>query len=236
MNPLAVVTGGTKGIGKAIIEKFAAQGFDIATCSRSQEDLVALRAELTNQYPEIKVYVAPVDMSKKEEVKEFGDLINSLPQGVDVLINNTGRFIPGFIHEEEEGILEEMIETNLYSTYHLCRAIAPEMKLRKRGHIFNICSTASITAYTNGGSYAISKFAQLGLTKVLREEMKEHQVKVTAVMPGATYTASWDGVDIPEERFMKAEDVADTVWSAYQLSPSAVLEEVVIRPQLGDLG
>ncbi|BDC99784.1 SDR family oxidoreductase [Persicobacter psychrovividus] len=236
MNPLIVVTGGTKGIGKAIIHRFAQAGFDIVTCARNEADLLHLREELLKQFPETKCYVATVDMSKKEEVKSFGELVNSLPQAVEVLINNAGRFIPGFIHEEEEGVLEEMIETNLYSTYHLCRSIVPEMKERKAGHVFNICSTASITAYTNGGSYAISKHAQLGLTRVLREEMKEHGVKVTAIMPGATLTASWDGVDLPEERFMKAEDVAESVWSAYQMSPSAVVEEIVIRPQLGDLG
>jgi short-subunit dehydrogenase len=98
-----------------------------------------------------------------------------------------------------------------------------------------MCSIASIKAYPNGGSYAISKFALLGFSKVLREELKEFNVRVTAVLPGATRTASWDGVDLPEDRFMRAEDVAETVFSAYSLSERSVVEEIIIRPQLGDI-
>jgi short-subunit dehydrogenase len=109
------------------------------------------------------------------------------------------------------------------------------MKSVKSGHIFNMCSIASIKAYDNGGSYAIAKFALLGFSKCLREELKAHGIRVTAIMPGATKTASWDGVDLPEERFMKVEDVAEMVYAAYSLSGRSVVEEVIIRPQLGDI-
>ena len=89
--------------------------------------------------------------------------------------------------------------------------------------------------YANGGSYSISKYAQLGMTKVLREEMKQHGIRVTAVLPGATLTASWEGVDLPESRFIKSEDVADSVFAAYRLSKNSVIEEILIRPQEGDI-
>ena len=98
-----------------------------------------------------------------------------------------------------------------------------------------MCSIASIRAYPNGGSYAISKFALLGFSKVLREELKDFGIRVTAVMPGATRTASWNGTDLPDERFMKVEDVADAVYAAYALSGRSVVEEMIIRPQLGDI-
>jgi short-subunit dehydrogenase len=98
-----------------------------------------------------------------------------------------------------------------------------------------MCSIASIKAYPNGGSYAISKFALLGFSKCLREELKSFNIRVTAIMPGATLTASWEGVDLPEERFMRVEDVADTIYGAYSLSGRSVVEEIIIRPQLGDL-
>ncbi|MEQ8240517.1 MAG: SDR family NAD(P)-dependent oxidoreductase, partial [Cyclobacteriaceae bacterium] len=130
---------------------------------------------------------------------------------------------------------EDLINTNLYSAYHVTRGIVPSMKERKTGYVFNICSTASITAYANGGSYCISKFAMYGMSKVLREELKPHGIKVTSVMPGATLTASWEGADIPNERFVKAEDVAAMVFSTFMLSDRAVVEDLVIRPQLGDL-
>ena len=228
-----VVTGGTKGIGRAIIEKFASERFDIITCARNPENLIQLKEELEKKF-QVKVDYKVVDVSKQKEVLEFGDIVNQLGT-VDVLVNNAGTYIPGQIYNEEEGALELMMNTNLYSAYNFTRKIIPAMMQQKNGHIFNICSTASIMPYVNGGSYCISKYAMLGMTKVLREEMKGHDVKVTAIMPGATLTASWEGVELPEDRFMKAEDVAEAVYSAYSLSKSAVVEEIVMRPQLGDI-
>jgi len=104
----------------------------------------------------------------------------------------------------------------------------------KTGHIFSVCSIASLAAYSNGGAYSISKFALLGFTKNLRKEMQPHGIKVTAVIPGAVYTDSWKGA-VAEQRIMKSEDIARIIYSATQLSEQAVVEEIVIRPQLGDL-
>jgi short-subunit dehydrogenase len=174
-------------------------------------------------------------MSDKAQVKSFCAFVVNLKRPVDILVNNAGYFLPGEIVTEPEGILESMVNANLYSAYYTTRGLAPLMIKEKRGHIFNLCSIASIKAYPNGGSYAISKFALLGFSKCLREELKEFGLRVTAVMPGATRTASWDGVDLPDERFMKSEDVADTIYSAYSLSERSVIEEIIIRPQLGDL-
>jgi short-subunit dehydrogenase len=90
-------------------------------------------------------------------------------------------------------------------------------------------------AYANGGSYSISKFALLGFSKNLRQELKPHGIKVTAVMPGATLSASWDGFDIDPTRIMEVNDIAAMVYAASKLSPMAVVEDIVLRPQLGDL-
>jgi short-subunit dehydrogenase len=234
MAKLLVVTGGTKGIGRAILEKFAAGGFDVCTCSRNKSDLETLSRELSARYSVKCLYFA-TDMTKKAQVKGFTDYISSLNRPVDVLVNNAGHFLPGQVIDEPEGTLENMIESNLYSAYYTTRGLAPAMKNSKSGHIFNMCSIASIKAYPNGGSYAIAKHALLGLSKVLREELKEFGVRVTAVMPGATLTSSWAGSGHPEERFMSVEDVADIIWSTYGLSPRSVVEEILIRPQLGDI-
>ena len=235
MKKFIVVSGGTKGIGRAIIHKFCKNGFDAATCSRSEEDLDRLKKSIENEYPGVHLYTKKADLSVKAELREFADFVKEKGRNPEVLVNNSGVFIPGMVHQEEEGILEKMIETNLYSAYHLTRQFVQEMINVKKGHIFNMCSTASIMAYTNGGSYCISKFALLGMSKVLREELKDKGIKVTAIMPGATLTASWEGVDLPPERFMKPEDVADAIWSAYSMGPQSVVEEILIRPQLGDL-
>lgn len=234
MSKLAVVTGGTKGIGRAVIDKFASAGFDIATCSRKAGDVESLRKTLASVYP-VRTEVIVADLSVREQAKRFTDFVTSLHQPVDVLINNAGYFTPGLVTEESEGALESMIAANLYSAYYTTRGLVEAMKGRKNGHIFNMCSIASIEAYPNGGSYAISKFALRGFTKVLREELKEFGIRVTAVLPGATRTSSWDAVKLPEERFMKPEDVADAIFGAYALSPRSVVEEILIRPQLGDI-
>ena len=128
-----------------------------------------------------------------------------------------------------------MMALNVSSAYHLSRKIVPQMIKNKSGHVFNLASIASITAYNNGGSYCISKFAMHGFSKVLREEMKPHNVKVTSILPGATFTSSWEGTELPPSRFMKPEDVANIVWSAYNLSENCDVEEIVLRPQLGDI-
>jgi short-subunit dehydrogenase len=235
MNKLIVVSGGTKGIGKAILNVFCSEGFDAVTCSRNKSDLAALKKELEEKWKGVTLHTFEADLSVKEELQEFAAFVKKNAGTPDVLVNNTGVFIPGQVLEEEEGVLEQIIETNLYSAYRLTRRFAADMVARGKGHIFNMCSIASITAYPNGGSYSISKFAMLGMSKVLREELKEKGIKVTAILPGATLTASWEGVDIPPERFMKSEDVAEATWSAYQMSKRSVVEEIVIRPQAGDL-
>jgi short-subunit dehydrogenase len=231
---MIVVTGGSKGIGRAIIEKFAAQGHDAATCARNETELRAMKREVEAQYG-TRVFHLVADLAERAEVERFAAYVRSLDRPLDGLVNNTGLFIPGQTHSEEDGVLDLMLNTNLLSAYHLTRALLPPMLERQKGHIFNICSTASIVAYPNGGSYCISKFALYGFTKVLREELKNKQLRVTAVLPGATYTASWDGVDLPPERFMPPADVAEAVWAAFALTGQTVLEEILVRPQLGDI-
>jgi NADP-dependent 3-hydroxy acid dehydrogenase YdfG len=92
-----------------------------------------------------------------------------------------------------------------------------------------------LQAYTNGGSYSISKFALMGFSKNLREELKPHHIKVTAVYPGAVLTDSWGNFDNSKNRIMEASDIATLILSCSKLSISAVVEDIVIRPQLGDL-
>lgn len=237
MNNLIVVSGGTKGIGRAIVEKFLESGFDAVICARKESELLSFEQEALTMFPTQKVYVFKADLSKKIDCDRFVAFIQKLKQPLTILVNNAGLFLPGQVHSEPEGTLQTMIETNLYSAYNLTRGLVANMIENKKGHIFNICSTASITAYTNGGSYCISKFAMLGMTKVLREELKPIGIKVTAILPGATRTASWDGVadELPEDRLMDPADVAEMVFAAYSLSPKAVVEEILLRPQLGDL-
>lgn len=230
-----IITGGSKGIGKAIAEKFAIAGNRIILCSRGKEGLDRAAKDIKNINPDVEVLTYEVNMGDAEKVKSFGAQLVKEGMVPGVLVNNAGQFIPGSIYNEEEGTLEKMIEVNLYSAYHFTRSLLPAMMENKSGHIFNICSIAALHAYANGGSYSISKFAMLGFSKNLREEMKPHGIKVTAVCPGATMTASWEGAGIDPNRIMEANDVADMVYAASKLSPMAVVEDIILRPQLGDL-
>lgn len=234
MSKSILVTGGTKGIGRAVIERFATEGFDIFTCARNAAELASLKLFLKGKYSTIAVHAIQADLSKKAEIVKLVNEIKAVTIP-DILVNNTGVFLPGAIHNEPEENFDLMMQTNLYSAYYLTRGFVNEMIERKAGHIFSMGSVAGLTAYPNGGSYAVSKWAMLGMTKCLREELKPYGIKVTSILAGATYTSSWEGVDLPIERFMKAEDVAESVWAAYNLSPQSVVEELVIRPQLGDI-
>ncbi len=229
-----IITGSSKGLGKAIAEKFAAAGYHLFLCSRNEDVLQQTKQELEGKYNAAKITIMAVDISRKENAIAFGNFC--LQSGTpDILINNAGNFLPGNIHTEKDGVFEEMMQTNLHSAYHLTRTVLPKMMEAKSGHIFNMCSIASLAAYKNGGSYSISKFALLGFNKNLREELKPYNIKVTAIIPGAVYTDSWRKSGIQPERIMEVNDVAEMIYTASQLSPQACVEEIIMRPQLGDL-
>ena len=190
--------------------------------------------ELVTRFPSVSIKAKPFDLSIKEEAIAFGNWCLSFTVP-DIVVNNAGLFEPGSVNNEPEGVLESQIATNLYSAYHVTRTVLPLMMQQKRGHIFNICSIASLHAYPNGGAYSISKFAMYGFSKNLREEMKPHGIKVTAVHPGAVMTDSWGNYDNSSKRIMEADDIAKMVFASSQLSAQACVEDIVIRPLLGDL-
>ncbi len=229
-----IITGASKGIGYAIAEIFAANGHNLYLTSKTASSLQAAAANLQQQYPSVVIDSFPADLSIKSDVISFSKwcLEKTTPH---ILVNNAGYFVPGKLQDEAEGQLEQQLNTNLFSAYHLTRALLPSMLTAGSGHIFNICSIASLNAYEYGGSYSISKFALLGFSKNLRLELKDSGIKVTAVCPGAVFTNSWAGSGVDPKRIMEANDIAKMIYAATQLSPQAVVEDIVIRPQLGDL-
>ena len=230
-----IITGATKGMGRAIAEQFAAAGHHIVACARTEKDLLTFKNDFAKRFPNILVTTQTLDVSDAEQIKAFSRLIIKEEIAPDILVNNAGYFVPGSIHNEAEGQLHKMMEANVYGAYHLSRALLPLMMKRKQGHIFNIVSIAAIQSLPNVGAYGISKYALMGLTKHLREEMKPFGIKVTAVLPGATFSSSWDGSGVDPKRIMEVNDVAKMVFAASQLSSMAVVEDIVLRPQLGDL-
>ena len=230
-----LVTGASRGIGKAIAVEFAAAGYDLILSSRNEVALYQAMEELQTRFPLCNIRARAYDLSVTGEAQKLGQWVMEGGPVPDVLINNAGVFIPGSVHNEPEGTLETLMQVNFTSAYHLTRSLLPAMMERKSGHIFNICSIAALKAYPNGGSYSISKFALYGFSQNLRDEMKPHGIKVTAVLSGAVNTDSWAGFDNRDHRIMESEDIAKMVIAACRLSPGACVEDIVLRPQLGDL-
>lgn len=226
----AVVTGGSKGIGLAIVNKLLVEGFTVYCCSRTMGNLQSLKAIYDD-----KLVVYLIDLSQPEGVFKLAEEITNSIKQLDILVNNAGVFMPGQIFTEKDGAFELQMQLNVAVPYHLTRKLLPLMISNKGSYIFNICSTASIVPYINGGSYCISKHAILGFSKVLREELKPYAVAVSSVLPGATYTDSWAGSEHPESRFMQPQNIADTIWFAWENRLHMVMEEILLRPMLGDL-
>lgn len=233
--PFVVITGITKGIGLAIAERFAREGFGLIGCSRHQNDLDLLGERLRQQHPDQTFHLMCADLGQPAEVAAFGRFVLNCAPHPRVLVNNAGIFNPGTILEEAEGMLETTMQINVFSAYHLTRHLVPAMIAVRQGHIFNLCSVASLQAYPGGSTYAITKFALLGLSRSLRAELRDTGLRVTSLLPGATWSDSWAGVDLPADRLMQADDLAELVWTSFSLKSPAVVEELIIRPQLGDL-
>ncbi len=235
MNKSIIVTGCTQGIGLAICNYFAQEGFSIAGCARNVAGIHQMSSLFKDSYPDQAFHFAACDVTDKQQIKKFAQEAIGAIGVPDILVNNAGAYLPGALIEESDDQLAKMIEVNLYSAYNISKQVVPLMASRKSGHVFNMCSIASLDAYPNGGSYSISKFALLGFSKQLRLEMQPHQVKVTAVMPGAVKTPSWDGVDLPDSRFIPASDIAAVIYNTYKLSAHTNVDEIIIRPQDGDI-
>ncbi|PHN02075.1 SDR family NAD(P)-dependent oxidoreductase [Flavilitoribacter nigricans] len=230
-----LITGATKGMGRAIAFRFARAGMDIAVTARTESDVNDLKQALQNDFPDIDILALAADVSSSDDIDRLAERIRKEWGTLDLLVNNAGIFLQDNLLTEPESNLDRSLQVNVYGPYRLCRELVPLMIDAGKGHIINICSVASKISFPNAGSYVISKHALLGLTRALRMELKEKHVKVTALMPGATWTASWEGADIPKERIMPVEDIAEAVFAVWSMGPSTVVEEMQLRPQLGDV-
>jgi NAD(P)-dependent dehydrogenase (short-subunit alcohol dehydrogenase family) len=231
MKSVAIISGGSRGIGFAIAQQLIHDGFFVHIIGSNPENLKQAVAQLGIDNAQSSL----CDMSSPAEVISLSQNLASLYPQLQILVNNVGAFLPGAMMDEPSGQWEKEWELNVSSAYHLTRGLWSNLKATSRSHVFNMCSIASIVSYSAGGTYAVTKHALLGFSKSLREEGRPHGIRVTSLLPGATLTDSWAGVDLPKERFMSAESVAKVLSVAYQINEDTLMEEVLLRPIQGDI-
>lgn len=228
----ALITGAGKGIGRQIALKLADEGYSLLLVSRDRRGLEDLTEDLSKSYADQDFTYFAADLSSGEEIT---DLCNwAAEHKVDVLVNNLGVFNPvALLDQPSDDILKDF-HINYFTAHQLCVTLGRKMKALRQGHIINISSTASREPVM-AGTYTVTKFALRGLTYVLREELRPYGVKVTEIIPGSTLTSSWEGTTHAPDRFVKAEQIADAVVFSTAMGIEAQVEEIVIRPQLGNI-
>lgn len=230
-----LITGATKGIGKAVAVEMTKNNHSLALCARNQKELDLLKEELLSINPKIDVLTVKTDCSIKQEVAAFADKAIAQFKIIDVLVNNVGVFSPSPILQESDDMLDFHFNVNVVAPYILYKKLAPLMIKLNTGHIFNICSVASLQTIVGAGSYCVTKAALLSLNNIMREETKPSGVKVTAIMPGSTLTSSWDGTTISSDKFVQPDDVAKSILHIMQLSKGANVDQLMITPQSGQI-
>lgn len=233
--PVVLITGASQGIGAAIARAFAAAipGVRLALVARQAGKLAGVARECAALGADARPFDG--DVSSESDVARVATEIHALWKKVDVLVNNAGSFRPGRLLETSVAEFDAMIAANLRSVFLVTRAFAPAMVREGAGDIFNMSSIAGLGAYPTSAGYCAAKFGVTGLSKVMRAELRDKGVRVCTVYPGATLSPAWEGSGFPEERLMPAEDVARAFVDVYRLTRRTVVEEIVLRPQAGDL-
>jgi len=231
----ALITGASRGIGAAVARGFAESecALDLALVARNRDGLEDVAAQCRTLGADSDVY--PCDLTDENSVDRMCRHILDKKGAPAVLINNAGSFESGGLRDTNSETFLRQVGVNLTSAFNISSRLVPPMMDAAKGHVFFVGSVASIRGYPGGLAYCAAKHGLLGLARSIREETKESGVRVTTLIPGATLTATWDGVSEPDNRFMSAEDIARAVLSAYSMSDRTVVEEIILRPQLGDL-
>jgi 3-oxoacyl-[acyl-carrier protein] reductase len=219
---IAVVTGGGRGIGRAIAIELGRMGSTVVLAARSRPEL-----EKTAQVIGAKASVMPTDVRKKEEIQRLFDI-----GAVDILVNVAGLGIFGPVRDFKDEDFENLVETNLRGIFLTCRFVLPSMIERKRGHIINIASIAGKVGSANRAVYCATKFGVVGFTESLAEEVRQYGIRATVICPGSTDTgfSSAETAGKARERMLRPEDVAHAVRMIVTQEPNSFISEIIMRP------
>lgn len=216
---VALITGGGKGIGLAIAKRLAAEGVHVGLIARTQSDVAAAARALTEEYG-VRTAFATADVADRGAVESAISAIRHELGSIDILVNNAGIANFGTVLAMEPDEWEQIVKVNLFGMYYVTRAVLPDMIQNNAGNILNISSTAGLRASATTSAYSASKFAVMGLTESLMQEVRKNNIRVTALTPSTVNTelASSIGLKIgDEDRMMQPEDVADLVLSILSL-------------------
>ena len=233
--PHILVTGASQGLGACIAEVFARE-------TRGRLSLVARQAGKLRAVAKqccaagaTEVDTFRCDVADAAAVREMAKAVRARFGEVDVLINNAGTFRPDPLASMSVADFDAVIGANLRSGFLVTREFAKAMARRRRGDIFFMASIAALRGFPGGGAYVAAKHGVRGLARAFREELKPRGVRVITVLPGAAWSPSWEGSGVPPARMMPAADVAQVFHDAYRMSRRTVIEEIILRPQLGDV-
>ena len=232
---VAVVTGGSKGIGKAIAFGLAAAGAKVVLAARTPEPLEQVAAGLREGGAE--ALAVPTDVTDAAAVHGLVQKTLDVYQRVDILINNAGIGRFGTVVDFTPSDWDAVINSNLKAIYLCTQSVLAPMLVQGEGQIINVLSIAAKVPFEASSAYCAAKAGALAFTKVLASEVRQQNIRVTAVLPGSVHTPFWD--DIPQhpdfEQMLKPDHVADTVVSVCQQPSGMVTEEIVVMPPLGIL-
>lgn len=221
----AIITGGSRGLGKATAIALAEQGVNIAITGRNEETLTAVAAELA-QY-DIKVWYAAFDISNATDVAEAMQYFKEEMVHIDILINNAGIAAFGTFNEMEPGVWRSIMETNLFGMYYCIKAILPTMIAQNSGDIINISSTAGLNGNATTSAYSASKFAVIGMSESLMKEVRKNNIRVITLTPSTIATDMAKDLNLTdgnEERVLQPEDFAALIVDALLLPRRALLK------------
>lgn len=228
---VAIVTGGSRGIGRGVAEALLAEGWRVRFCSRSPESVEKAQEEMSGLYAG-SVFGQAVDVRRQEEVDAFVGQAVKEEGRIDCLVNNAGLGIFGPVDELTGDQWREVIETNLSGCFYFLHAVAPVLKKQGEGWILNIASLAGKNPFAGGAAYNASKFGLIGLSEAAMLDLRPHGVRVAAILPGSVETGFGRGGESKggESWKLQPEDIASMVLHLLSYPPNALPSLVEMRP------